>query len=73
MSRKQPNRIQIKQKSIEVNPGMIFESKIVKSGNGAVAKAYKRFIGKNCLIIIKEDNMDGVTDKVVKHWDKFDN
>lgn len=30
-----------------------FESDIVKSGNGAVAKARKKWIGKKCLIIIK--------------------
>lgn len=52
MSSKKPITINIK-KVISVDPMDIFESEIVKSGNGAVAKAFKKDIGKKCIIIIK--------------------
>lgn len=52
MSKKQPIKINLKDE-IVVSPEDYFESKIVKSGNGAVAQAYKRYIGKDCLIIVK--------------------
>ena len=33
-------------------PFAVFDTEIVKSGNGAVAKAYKKYIGRKATIII---------------------
>jgi len=55
MSSKKPIKIKIN-KIITIKPEEIFESEIVKNGNGAVAKAYKKHIGKKCLIIVKNIN-----------------
>jgi putative transposon-encoded protein len=63
MSKKQPVKIKLKDE-INVNPGDVFLSKIVKSGNGAVAKAYKRHIGKDCIIIVEEPYVDNQMDKL---------
>lgn len=50
---KKPIVIEIKHK-IQVIPEQVFESEVVKSGNGAVIKAFKRHIGKKAVVIIKE-------------------
>jgi len=46
----------------------MFESKIVPSGNGAVAKALKRYVGKEVVILVKKDydlvGKDGSFDKM---------
>ena len=34
------------------NPDAHFDSEVVKSGNGAVVKAYKKYIGKKATVII---------------------
>lgn len=41
--------------TIQVKPEQVFESEVVKSGNGAVIKAFKRHIGKKAIVIIKDD------------------
>ena len=51
MSRKKP--IQIKIDEIK-NPEAIFESKVVKSGNGAVIRSYLRYLGKPVIVIVKK-------------------
>lgn len=53
MSRKEPIEIEFKNKKIV--PELIYEANVVKSGNGAVIKSYKRFIGKAATIIIRGD------------------
>ncbi len=35
-----------------LNPLATFESEVVKSGNGAVVKALKKFIGKKAYVVI---------------------
>ena len=50
---KHPIKIKIN-KNIEVTPEGVYESNVVKSGNGAVIKFFKRFIGKDVLIIVKK-------------------
>tara|TARA_Y100000310_G_scaffold298223_1_gene331946 strand:- start:9352 stop:9528 length:177 start_codon:yes stop_codon:yes gene_type:complete len=54
MSKKQPIKIEVK-KNIEVSPEGIYKSEVVKGGNGAVIKSFKRFIGKKVLIILIEN------------------
>jgi len=41
--------------NIKVNPKNIFESEVVKSGNGAVIKAFKKFIGKKVVVIVRDE------------------
>ncbi len=55
MSRKKPIQIKLLK---EIDPLAIFESKVVKSGNGAVVKAFKRYLGKEVIIIVKKDLSD---------------
>ena len=51
MSRKQPININIKG-SIEIEPGGIYLSEVVPSGNGAVIKFFKRFEGKDVIVLV---------------------
>lgn len=57
MSKQKPINIILSSK-MEVNPNYIFQSKVVKSGNGAVINAFKRFIGMVATVIISEDKME---------------
>ena len=61
MSRKQPINISIKG-NIEVEPGGIYLSEVVPSGNGAVIKFFKRFEGKDVIVL--------VVDKMIRQKDK---
>ena len=45
--------IELKDK-IKVKPEFVYESNVVKSGNGGVIKSRKRFVGKKAIIIIME-------------------
>jgi len=51
MSRKQPINISIRG-NIEVEPGGIYLSEVVPSGNGAVIKFFKRFEGKDVIVLV---------------------
>ena len=51
MSRKNPKEIRIKS-NIDVKPDGVFIGKVIKSGNGAVISFFKRFLGKDVVIII---------------------
>ena len=51
----------------------MFESKIVKSGNGGVAKAYKKYINHDAVILIKEKQNALLNKKLAKKWSKYDN
>lgn len=51
MSRKKPIEIQIGQR-INVEPEGIYRSEVVKAGNGAMIKFYKRFIGQKVIIVL---------------------
>jgi putative transposon-encoded protein len=51
MSRQKPIQIKIKD-NIEVLPEGIYNSTVVKSGNGAVIKFYKKFIGQEVIIMV---------------------
>jgi len=48
-------------KNIKINIGReeefeaVFESEVVKSGNGAVVKALKKHIGKDVIVLIKKE------------------
>jgi putative transposon-encoded protein len=52
MSHKKPIKIEVKD-TLYVKPDEVFESTVVKSGNGAVIKAFKKHIGCDCIVIIK--------------------
>jgi|TARA_R100000501_G_C2622926_1_gene116099 putative transposon-encoded protein len=67
MSRKQPININIKG-SIEVEPGGIYLSQVVPSGNGAVIKFYKRFVGKDVIVMVvdKMKSKKGKKEKLTK-------
>ena len=54
MSRKKPISIIIKDSYIEVKPEGIYRSEVVKSGNGAVIKFFKRFIKKKVIVIVED-------------------
>ena len=56
MSHKNPIKVKLKKEYI-VDPENAYKGKVIKSGNGAVIKSFKRFIGKDALIII-EDKMN---------------
>jgi len=51
MSKKRPVNIKIRG-DIEVEPGGVFLSEVVKSGNGAVVKFFKKFLGEEVLIMV---------------------
>lgn len=50
MSKKKPLEIRIE--GVTVQPSGIYQSKVVKSGNGAVINFYKKFVDKKVLVII---------------------
>jgi len=56
MSKQKPLTIEIEE-TIKVNPAEIYRAKVVKSGNGAVVKSFKRFIGKKVIIIVEGKNI----------------
>ena len=45
--------INLKLKNLDIEA--VFDSNIVKSGTGAVAKALKRYEGQDCIIIVKKN------------------
>ena len=57
MSKAKPLLIHLKD-DITISSDVIYRSKIVKFGNGAMAQAYKKHIGRDCLIIIEEIGQD---------------
>jgi len=54
MSKSEPIRIHIKD-NIDVYPEFIYRATVFKSGNGAVIKSNKRFIGKKVIVIIEQN------------------
>lgn len=54
MSKKQPVTIEVKE-TLTVKPSEIYEADVVKSGNGATIKCFKKHIGKKAIVIIKDD------------------
>mgnify|MGYP003147151359 CR=1 FL=1 len=53
MSKKEPIMIEIEDK-LKVNPGDIYTATVVKSGNGAIIKSYKRYLGKEVIVIMAD-------------------
>ncbi len=53
MSRKKPVKIEIG-KTIRVEPDGVYESKVVKSGNGAVINFFKKFIGDDVVVLVSD-------------------
>ena len=51
MSKQTPISIEIEEK-LNVLPEEIYKATVVKSGNGAVIKSFKRFLGKEVLVIV---------------------
>lgn len=51
IDRKKPIMINVKG-SIDVKPGGVYLSRVVRSGNGAVVKFFKRFLGQEVLVIV---------------------
>ena len=54
MSKKQPIEIKISD-NLTVHPDSVHESEVVSSGNGAVIKFFKRFLGRKVVVIVKEE------------------
>lgn len=57
MSKQKPVKIIIND-TIEVKPEGIYRSEVVKSGNGAVIKFFKRFIKKKVIVIVEGKQND---------------
>jgi putative transposon-encoded protein len=53
MSRQKPIKININ-KHINITPEQVYESTVTKSGNGAVIKSFKKYIGKEVIVIVKK-------------------
>jgi putative transposon-encoded protein len=53
MSRIKPITIEIEEK-LNVMPRDIYNATVVKSGNGAVIKSFKKFLGKEVIVIIAD-------------------
>ena len=53
MSRIKPITIEIEEK-LNVRPSDIYNATVVKSGNGAVIKSFKKFLGKEVIVIIAD-------------------
>ena len=51
MSKKEPIKIEI-EKTLNIDPGDIYTAKVVSSGNGAIIKSFKRYIGKDVVVIM---------------------
>ena len=53
MSKKEPIRIEI-EKTLNVSPEDIYQAQVVKSGNGAIIKSFKRYLGKEVIVILAD-------------------
>jgi putative transposon-encoded protein len=53
MSKQNPISIEIEEK-IKVEPKDIYRAQVVKSGNGAVIKSFKRFLGQEVIVIVAD-------------------
>jgi len=53
MSKQNPITIEIEEK-LNVNPQDIYKATVVKSGNGAVVKSFKKFLGKEVIVIVAD-------------------
>jgi len=53
MSKQDPISIEIEEK-IKVEPKDIYRAQVVKSGNGAVIKSFKRFLGQDVIVIVAD-------------------
>ena len=54
MSRKKPIEIRVED-TIEVWPDGVFLGKVTKSGNGAMISFYKKFLGQEVVIIVRDE------------------
>ena len=54
MSLKKEVLIELKD-SYSISKDTAFKSRVVKDGNGAKVLAFKKFIGKKCVVIIDEE------------------
>ena len=53
MSKQTPISIEIEEK-LNVLPEEIYKAAVVKSGNGAVIKSFKKFLGKEVIVIVAD-------------------
>jgi len=51
MNKQNPITIEIEEK-LNITPDDIYKAIVVKSGNGAVIKSFKKYIGKEVIVII---------------------
>ena len=58
MSHKKPIEIKEHENYYEVLPKGVYESTVVSSGNGAVIKFYKRFLGEKVIVIVKDNILE---------------
>tara|TARA_Y100000296_G_C5167258_1_gene255369 strand:- start:1654 stop:1878 length:225 start_codon:yes stop_codon:yes gene_type:complete len=65
MSREKPIEVKIG-KSIKVFPEMIYKAKVIKSGNGASIKSYKKYLGMEAIVIVKTPKK-----LTKKEWDEY--
>ena len=54
MSKKPPRQIEIR-RSLKLRPDGLYQSHVVKSGNGAVIPFFKRFIGQRVYIVLPDE------------------
>ena len=53
MGKQNPITIEIEEK-LNVQPKDIYRTMVVKSGNGAVIKSFKRFLGQEVIVIVAD-------------------
>ena len=53
MSKQEPITIEIEEK-LNVMPKDIYRAEVVKSGNGAIVKSFKRFLGQEVIVIVAD-------------------
>ena len=71
MSGKKPILIKA-QEEYKVKPDEVFYSEVVRSGNGAVIKAFKKYIGKQCMVIIMAKKSKKEEEKTNDFYDELD-
>ena len=56
MSKKEPIKIEI-EKTLNVLPEDVYTAKVVKAGNGANIRSFKRYLGKEVIIIVAKEKV----------------
>jgi putative transposon-encoded protein len=62
MSKKQPNKVRVKSEYV-VEPEEAYSAIVTKAGTGASIKSFKKFIGREALVILKRKSKDNGEEK----------